>query len=327
MKNKIMSLSLRQRRFELAACLAIFCLFGLGAFDGSELMAQKTKPAPYGTLRVLSNPPGLAIEVDGKSYGITSGEYTTIERLTEGVHTIVVTLPDGRLWRREIDVAAGRVKCVTVAYRPPPVVATSACPFPVNISAPTQVTDGTIVSYSADVTYGGKKNLLYTWTVSPAAAKVLTGAGSPTIEIDTTGLAGQRVTATLVVDDGSGDVGCRQIAQATSYIPPVERRERISSLFDVCCDCASDDQKARMDNLAIQLQNDPSVTTYLIAYTAQKSHQAHATSLLTRSKDYLITNRGIDSSRIVTLNGGTRDQECLELWLVPSGATPPTPKP
>jgi hypothetical protein len=325
MKNN--SIRPGQMRFQFAARLAILCLLGLGAFDCSNVMAQKTKPAPYGTLRVLSNPPGLAIEVDGKSYGTTTGEFTTIERLPEGVHTVVVTLPDGRLWRREIDVAAGRVKCVTVAYRPPPVVASSACPFPVNISAPAQVTDGTIVSYSADVTYGGKKNLVYTWTVSPAKAKVISGAGTPTIEVDTTGLAGQRVSATLVVDDGSGEVGCRQIAQAISYIPPLERRDRISSRLDECCGCASDDQKARLDNLAIALQNDPSITAYVIAYSARDSQQAHASRVLTRSKEYLVENRGIDSSRIVTVNGGIRDQECLELWLMPRGAAPPVPKP
>ena len=316
-----------QSRFHLAVGLAILCLLALGAFDFSAVMAKKKKPAPYGSLRVLSNPPGLVIEVDGKPYGTTTAEYTTIEGLQPGVHTVVVTLPDGRLWRREIDIAAGRVKCVTVAYRPPPVVASAACPFPVTISAPTQVNDGTVVSYSADVTYGGRKNLVYTWTVSPVGAKLLSGAGSPRIEIDTTGLAGQRVIATLVVDDGSGDVGCRQIAQATSYIPPVERRERVSNLFDVCCGCASDDQKARMDNFAIELQNDPSVTAYVIAHTASNGKQAHSASLLTRSKEYLTSSRGIDSSRIVTLSGGTRDQECLELWLVPRGAVPPTPKP
>src|SRR5687767_9442002 len=162
--------SMSQNRFQLAAGLAIVCLLAFGAFDFSAVLAKKRKPAPYGTLRVISNPPGLAIEVDGKPYGTTTAEYTTIERLPPGIHTVVVTLPDGRLWRREIEIAAGRVKCVTVAYRPPPVVVTAACPFPVNISAPTLVTDGSIVSYSADVTYGGKKNLVYTWTVSPVGA-------------------------------------------------------------------------------------------------------------------------------------------------------------
>lgn len=319
--------SMSHNRFQLAACMTILCLLGLGAFDFSAVMAKKKKPAPYGTLRVLSNPPGLAIEVDGKPYGTTTAEYTTIERLLPGIHTVVVTLPDGRLWRREIEIAAGRVKCVTVAYRPPPVVASLPCPFPVNISAPTQVTDGSVVSYSADVTYAGMKNLVYTWTVSPAGAKVLSGAGSPRIEIDTTGLAGQRVTATLVVDDGSGEVGCRQIAQATSYIPPLEQRDRISNQFDVCCDCASDDQKARLDNLAIELQNDPSVTGYVIVYTARNNQQARATRLQTRLREYLVSTRGIDGSRIVTVNGGIRDQECMELWLVPQGAAPPIPKP
>jgi hypothetical protein len=29
----------------------------------------------------------------------------------------------------------------------------------------------------------------------------------------------------------------------------------------------------------------------------------------------------------VVLNGGFREDDCVELWIVPSGATPPRPRP
>jgi len=293
----------------------------------SQVFAKKKKPAPYGELRIESNPIGLPIEVDGKSYGTTTGNYTRIEQLTPGLHVVVVTLPDGRLWRREIDVPAGRIKCITVRYRPAPVVATSPCPYPVRLSAPTETADGSVITYSADVTYNGSKNLLYTWTVSPANAKILSGAGTSKLELDTTGLAGQRLIATLVVDDGSGELGCRQIVQASTYVPPIERRERVASQFDVCCSCASDDQKARLDNLGIALQNDPTSTAYVIAYAGRGSKRGHANLLLKHAQEYLTATRGVDAGRIVVLDGGTRDQDCVELWIVPQGATPPVPKP
>src|SRR4030095_2826929 len=119
------------------------------------------------------DPAGLLIKIDGKPYGETTRDYLNIEHLLPGLHTIAVTLPDGSLWTRDIEIAAGRVKCITLGYRPPPALISSVCPFPVNIAAPTQVTDGTIVTYSANVSYAGKKPLIYNWTVSPAAAKIL----------------------------------------------------------------------------------------------------------------------------------------------------------
>src|SRR4030095_15263857 len=136
------------------------------------------------------------------------------------------------------------------------------------------IADGTIVSYSANASYAGRKNLVYKWTVSPANAKILKGEGTSEIEVDTTGLAGQRVTASVIVDDGSGELGCRQIAQAITEVPLIERRTIASNQFDVCCECASDDQKARLDNLAIALQNDPTTTAYIIAYSAKSSQKA-----------------------------------------------------
>jgi hypothetical protein len=320
--------TIHQRGLYIIA-LAIMCILCLGAFDSSAVSAQKTKPASYGALRIQSNPSGLAVEVDGVASGVTSSsEDLTIERLAPGAHMVAVTLPDGRQWRREIQIAAGRLKCIAVAYRPPPPpIVASPCPYRVNIDAPTQVTDGTIVTYSANANYGGSRNLNYTWTVSPASAKIVTGAGSSRIEIDTTGLAGQRLTATLVVDDGSGATGCRQIVQAVTWVPPIERRERISSQFDVCCECASDDQKARLDNLAIALQNEPSTNAYILVYRNRNSRQPQSKQLLSRARDYLISQRGIDGSRIVTVEGGSRDENCVELWLVPQGAAPPVPKP
>jgi len=317
----------KENRSFVTMLLAILCLLGLGAFDFATVHGQKTKPADYGTLRVNSDPAGLLVEIDGKPYGETTRDYLNIEHLLPGLHTLAVTLPDGSLWRREIEIAAGRVKCITLGYRPPPALISSVCPFPVNISAPTQVTDGAIVTYSANVSYTGKKSLIYRWTVSPAGAKILKGAGTSEIEIDTTGLAGQRVTASVIVDDGSGEIGCRQIAQAGTSVPPIEQRSIASNQFDVCCGCASDDQKARLDNLAIELQNNPTTTAYVIVYAAKKSQQAHAPGLMNRLKDYLVSKRGIDPSRVVTVDGGSRDEDCMELWLVPRGAVPPVPKP
>ena len=306
-----------------AAFLAItFCM----AHPASEAQAKKRKLAKYGTIKILSTPGGLPLEIDGRPEGQTSNDYRSFD-LDPGLHTIVITLPNGQRWTREVELPAGRIKCVALNYRQPPPVTVSPCPYPVILSAPAQVSEGEIITFTSDITYSGSSALNYTWTVSPGNAKLLSGAGTPTITVDSTGLAGQRISATLVVDDGSGEPACRQVAQASTMVPPTPPREHPSRQFDVCCSCSFDDQKARLDNLAIEMQNDPSTTSYVIAYGGRTSRIGQADMLGTRARDYLVTNRGIDQSRIIVLNGGFREEDCVELWVVPSGATTPVATP
>ena len=311
--------------FKLAFTLMVACIFS--CVSPSSITYAKKKPASYGTLKVQTTPVGLPVEVDGKPEDATTTDGHIFD-LNPGRHSIVISLPNGQRWRREINLEAGRIKCVALNYRPGlPPVPSSPCPFPVNLSAPASVNDGEVITYTSDVTYAGSLALNYTWTVSPATAKILSGVGTATITVDSTGLANQSITATLVVDDGSGDAACRQSAQASTLIPSVPARENPARQFDVCCNCAYDDQKARLDNLAVQLQNDPSTAAYIIAYAGRNSRSGEANRLGARARDYLVTKRGINSPQIIVVNGGFREEDCVELWIVPSGATPPQPSP
>jgi len=295
------------------------------AHPASSAYAKKRKPAKYGSIQILSTPGGLPIEIDGTPQGVTTTDYRSFDR-DPGLHTVVVILPNGQRWTREIDLAAGRIKCVAITYRVAPPLVKSPCPYPVSLSVDAEVNEGDVITFSADTAYSGNSPLNYTWTISPNSAKILTNVEHK-ITVDSTGLGGQRVTATLAVDDGSGDPICRQTAQASTFVRPPERHENPSRQFDVCCSCSFDDQKARLDNLAVELQNDPSTTTYVIAYGGRTSRIGQADLLGGRARDYLVTQRGIDQSRIVVLNGGFREADCVELWIIPRGATPPQPTP
>ena len=46
-----------------------------------------------------------------------------------------------------------------------------------------------------------------------------------------------------------------------------------------------------------------------------------------RARDYIVDQRGIDGSRLTIVNGGFRESDNVELWVVPSGATPPRATP
>src|SRR5215212_2901391 len=145
-------------KFAFAALLALTFFAALAT---SEVSA-KPKKAKYGTIKILTTPGGLLLTIDGKPRGETLTDYRAFD-LDAGLHSVAITLPKGQLWTRDIDLPAGRVKCVAVNYRPLPPLPKSPCPFLVSISAPKQVTEGEIVTFSADVTYTGDAALRYTW--------------------------------------------------------------------------------------------------------------------------------------------------------------------
>jgi len=155
----------------------------------------------------------------------------------------------------------------------------------------------------------------------------MSGAGTAAITVDSTGLGSQRVTAALAVDDGSGDALCHQTAQASTDVikkipPPPECKP-----FDQFQSVAFDDDKARFDNLAIELQGAPDTQAYVMIYAGRTSRAGQADMLSRRTMDYLVNQRGVDAGRITIVNGGYRDTDFIEIWICPPGAKTPQPTP
>jgi len=186
------------------------------------------------------------------------------------------------------------------------------CPT-ISVDCPTSAVDpGTPITFGTSTT-SPTVSLTYNWTVS--AGTISSGQGTSSITVDTTGLGGQSVTATLEV--GGLDPACSRTASCTATVtaPPAGPRK-----FDEYGNIRFNDEKARLDNFAIQLQNEPGSQGYIIAYgSCAGEGQARAD----RAKDYLVNTRGIEAGRIVTQDGGCREELAVELWIVPSGATPP----
>ena len=301
--------------------------FALACTSNSAYAAGKTKRVKYGQLELSTNPGGFPLRIDGQPQGDTSQTVRVIE-LQPGHHTVQIDMPNGERWVRDFDIAEGRRVCVNLNYHPKQFsINKSPCPFPVNVSAPTRVNDGDLITFTSDVSYAGSARLNYAWTVSPSAARIVSGGGTATITVDSTGLGGQRVMATLVVDDGSGDPTCRANAQASTTVvaktpPPIECRQ-----FDQFPSIAFDDTKARLDNLAVELQNSPDTTAYVIVYAGRTSRTGQADLLAKRAMDYLTSQRGVDVRRLVFINGGYRDEDFIEIWICPPGAKPPQPTP
>ena len=107
---------------------------------------------------------------------------------------------------------------------------------------------------------------------------------------------------------------------------------------DICCE----DEKARLDYFAIELQNNPSATGYIIFYGGRRysscwnDYPRHRPRIPYKDEaemraapivPYLINSRGIEPGRIVIVNGGHRQSWMAELWIVPQGAKLPAPTP
>ncbi len=99
-----------------------------------------------------------------------------------------------------------------------------------------------------------------------------------------------------------------------------EAEKPVARRFDEYGNIRFNDEKARLDNYAIQLQNEPGSTATIIAYgTCAGEGQTRGD----RAKDYLVNTRGIEAGRITVVDGGCRADLTVQLWVVPQGADAP----
>lgn len=199
---------------------------------------------------------------------------------------------------------------VIVRVCPPP------RPFCPNISiyCPDTVAVGQPLTFTANVS-GGTANVTpaYRWTIS--AGQITSGQGTTSITVDTTGLGGQAVTAKVEVLGYELDCA----ATCTAQVPQPPRPKP----FDEFGNIARDDEKARLDVFAIQLQNEPGSRGYIVVYPAATSKPNEAQRRADRAREYLVNTRGMDAGRVITLIGPQRDAFTVQLWVVPAGAEPP----
>jgi hypothetical protein len=194
-----------------AAVLLSLCAFGPSAAHASvpKNSKDKKKAPTTGRIEISTQPAGYPITIDGQPAGETT-DYVRALALGLGMHRVEIQFPNDTRWVHEFNIIAGSKSCVALNFRPR---------AGDGVSAPASVREGDIITFAAVGNSGGGKPT-YSWTVSPPEARVLGGSGTPTITVDTTGLAGRRVTATLVVDTITppGERGCSTTTQESTYV-------------------------------------------------------------------------------------------------------------
>lgn len=155
------------------------------------------------------------------------------------------------------------------------------------------------------------------WKLS--AGTITAGQGTDEITVDTSGLAGNDVIAT--VELSGVPLGCNGSISRTT---PVETRIAciLPMKFDEYGDLEFEDEKARLDNFAIQLASDPLSVGYIIMTAGQETYENEATERLDRIRSYLVNVRKLDGIRLLTVDCGFTSDLTIRFYAAPPGIDP-----
>lgn len=294
------------------------------ATGGGKDDDSKKRPKNTGILTVKTTPDARTVKVDGQVLGMSGVEVPAEFYLAPGFHTLEVEGPNGKPFIKQIEIRKDTRNCVClkVVER----TESKACPYNVAVDGPDKVLEGDLITFATVDALGYPTPLNYVWKVTPGAARITSGLGTSAITVDTTGLGGKTIAAEVDVSDGLYAASCRQILPVSTIVESIPRIESI--LVDKFESKAFDDDKARLDNFVIELQNNPDSQAYIIMYqgTDRESMRTRTVDKLSKkTMDYLVNWKGVDPRRIVITQWGNRPTTEYELWLIPPGAPTPVP--
>jgi hypothetical protein len=247
-----------------------------------------------------------------------SGSTVTVSNKTAGSYTANGHVTEGPKVGQSADCSAS----YTVQDFAPPTIRCSANPSTVNAGDSSTIT--------ALGTSPQNRPLNYSYT---ASAGTVSGTGT-TATLSTTGAPSGNIAITCNVVD---DTGKQATATTTVSIlpPPPPPPPPLAPTTSSLCTTSFERDKARpvrvdneakacLDDVTMSLQQDPNAKLALVgteaSTEARRSKGRVAAQRAADTKDYLVTDKGIDASRIM-LYTGTADSETVTTTLVPSGAT------
>ena len=170
------------------------------------------------------------------------------------------------------------------------------------------------LTFTANVGDYDVSKLTFNWTVS--GGEIIEGQGTPTIKVLYKN-KGENLTATVEVRDySSGCVLTDSETGSTFCHPPVR-------LFDEYGPLSNGDFKARLQNLFVELGNNPGAQGYMIIYGTNREI-ARRKKMFRDGMNFL----ELDASRLTMISGGMNPRGkgvWTKVWIVPPGADDPTP--
>lgn len=199
--------------------------------------------------------------------------------------------------------------------RPKPLPTPPPCP-PLSLDGPTNIIEpGQRATITARA--GGSPVSNYRWSVS--CGTILSGDGTQAISVDTSTCEARSVTVNLTVEGGDFRPECTSSASTTYEVGQRPGPIKFDEFTPISPKNFNDD-KARLDNFAIRLQQDQSTQAYIIAFGTCGTE---GTARAKRQRDYLISDGGVAANRITIIDGGCRDSLLFQFYIAPQGVPAP----
>lgn len=312
---------MRVSRYTFLFVIGLALTLGINTAFANAANKDKNRPKNMAILSVRTVGVAMPVHVDGQYIGM-SGVGTGAEFYLEpGPHTVEVKGPKGEVYTRQMEFEKGQKNCICLKIVEETI--STPCPYRFHLEGPDRVDEGQEVVFTARNDGSAPVPLRYDWRVQNGS--IISGQGTPTIRVSSNGMGGKTIDAELDVNDSVYDNRCRQVISVpTDVTPPLTPPEKVG------CDQfearSADDDKARFDNCAIQVQNIPDAQLYIVIYPGTDRASVTRNSydkLSKRTLDYLVKNRGVDPRRIQIFKGSPRTKTSYEIWIVPPGAEPP----
>jgi len=268
------------------------------------------------------NPKRTAVYSWTSSGGAVNGSSSTVtvSNKTAGSYTVNGHVTEGPRVGQSADCTAS----YTVRDFDPPTIGCSANPSTVNPGDNSTITASAVSPQNRPLTYSYN-----------ATAGSISGV-TPSAILSTTGAAAGPITVTCgVVDDTGKQATATTTVSVLAPPPPPPPPAAALPVTSSLCTTSFERDKARpvrvdneakacLDDVTMSLQQNPYAKLALVgtedAKEARRSKGRVAAQRAADTKDYLVTDKGIDPSRIM-LYTGTGDSQTVTTTLVPLGAT------
>jgi outer membrane protein OmpA-like peptidoglycan-associated protein len=262
--------------------------------------------------------------------GVTSNGATAsvdTATLAPGSYTVKCEVKEGKPGREGLkpwQIADSSASFTVKAYEPP----TISCS-----SSPSTIKPGETSTVTAIGTSPQNRPLTYSYS---SASGPISGSGASAV-FSSTGAPTGEVAITCNVSDDKGQTATANtgVSITAPYVAVVAHTQALCSISfekDSKRPARVDNEaKACLDEVALDLQKQSDAKVVLVgnsttAEKAPRKGRRHApvadlaAERAVNTKDYLVTEKGIDASRVSVVTG-TADSQKVEDYLVPSGAT------
>ena len=207
----------------------------------------------------------------------------------------------------------GQTQTKTITVKECNCVLVCVCPTLTVTGPPSVTVPGDTMTFTANVSGGNGEAVTYNWTVT--SGTIIEGQGTPVVRVATTPeMAGGNVTATVNIGGVCDE--CKKDASETGSIANSPQPEQVDNFGAI----KNDQLRSRLDDYFARLQSNPSAQGYIINYGPARDVAKRETLMRNH-----IAFRGQDPSRFTFVRGSEEPEVRTTLFLVPAGATPPTP--